>query len=134
MYYTNSYHVNVTEPIDAFAKLSYEAPFQNISTGGAISYIEVPDMSKNLEAVENIINFMANNIQYAEINSKPDVCYKCGFKGELQCDENLHWYCPDCGNTDESEMQVFRRTCGYIGTNLWNKGRTQEISQRVNHL
>ncbi|MFQ9884266.1 MAG: anaerobic ribonucleoside-triphosphate reductase, partial [Clostridium sp.] len=134
LYYTNSYHVNVCEKIDAFSKLKYESQFHNISLGGCISYIEVPDMTKNIEAVEQIINFIYHNIQYAEINTKPDVCYKCGYKGEILNDENFHWYCPNCGNRDENEMQVMRRTCGYIGTNFWSKGRTQEIKERVCHL
>lgn len=134
LYYTNSYHVNVREEIDAFSKLKFEAQFHDISTGGCISYVEVPDMTKNLEAVEEIINFIYHNIQYAEINTKPDLCYKCGFTGEIQVDEELNWYCPSCGNRDRDEMQVMRRTCGYIGTNFWNKGRTQEIGDRVLHL
>lgn len=135
MYYTNSYHVHVGEKIDAFEKLSFEAPFHDISLGGCISYVEVPDMSKNLEAVEQIINYMYHNIQYAEINTKPDICYECGFEGEMKLNkETLSWYCPNCGNDDEKEMQVMRRTCGYIGTNLWNKGRTAEIGDRVLHL
>lgn len=134
LYYTNSYHVHVCEDIDAFSKLKFESQFHSISLGGCISYVEVPDMSNNLEAVEQIINYMYHNIQYAEINTKPDICYKCGFTGELKNDENLNWYCPNCNNKDESEMQVMRRTCGYIGTNFWNKGRTQEIKERVLHL
>ena len=134
MYYTNSYHVHVTEKIDAFSKLKFESQFHSISNGGCISYIEVPDMSKNLEAVESIINFIYHNVQYAEINAKPSICYKCNYTGEILCDENLEWYCPNCGNRDESEMQVMRRTCGYIGTNYWNKGRTAEIRERVVHL
>lgn len=134
LYYTNSYHVDVREKIDAFSKLKFESQFHSISLGGCISYIEVPDMSKNLEAVEEIIKFIYNNIQYAEINTKPDICYSCGFTGEIQLDEDLNWYCPSCGNRDEGEMQVMRRTCGYIGTNFWNKGRTAEIGDRVLHL
>lgn len=134
LYYTNSYHVHVCEEIDAFSKLKFESQFHGISLGGCISYIEVPDMSKNLDAVEQIINFIYHNIQYAEINTKPDICYKCGFTGEILNDDKLEWYCPNCGNRDESEMQVMRRTCGYIGTNFWNKGRTAEIKDRVIHL
>lgn len=134
MYYTNSYHVHVCEEIDAFSKLKYEAQFHGISSGGCISYVEVPDMTRNLEAVESIINFMYHNIQYAEINTKPDICYKCGYTGEIKLDDNLQWYCPSCGNRDQGEMQVMRRTCGYIGTNFWNKGRTAEIGDRVLHL
>ena len=134
LYYTNSYHVHVCEEIDAFSKLKFESQFHGISLGGCISYVEVPDMSKNLDAVEQIINFIYHNIQYAEINTKPDTCYKCGYTGEIKLDDNLTWYCPSCGNREESEMQVMRRTCGYIGTNFWNKGRTAEIGDRVLHL
>lgn len=135
LYYTNSYHVHVCEEIDAFSKLSFESQFHDISLGGCISYVEVPDMSKNLEAVKKIINFIYHNIQYAEINTKPDICYSCGYTGEIQLDkETLTWYCPSCGNTNETEMQVMRRTCGYIGTNYWNRGRTAEIGDRVLHL
>ncbi|MDU4051026.1 MAG: anaerobic ribonucleoside-triphosphate reductase [Clostridium perfringens] len=134
LYYTNSYHVNVKEEIDAFSKLKFESQFHAISSGGCISYIEVPNMEKNVEAIEQVINYIYHNVQYAEINTKSDVCYKCGFTGEMLNDENFLWYCPNCGNTDESEMQVMRRTCGYIGTNLWSKGRTQEIKERVVHL
>lgn len=135
LYYTNSYHVHVCEEIDAFSKLAFESQFHDISLGGCISYVEVPDMSKNLEAVKKIINFIYHNIQYAEINTKPDICYKCGHSGEMELNkETLTWYCPNCGNEDPSEMQVMRRTCGYIGTNYWNKGRTAEIGDRVLHL
>lgn len=135
MYYTNSYHVHVSEEIDAFSKLKFESQFHDISLGGCISYIEVPDMSKNLTAVEQIINYIYHNIQYAEINTKPDVCYKCGYEGEIKLKEDsLTWYCPNCNNSDKDEMQVMRRTCGYIGANMWGKGRTQEIGQRVLHL
>lgn len=133
-YYTNSFHVSITEPIDAFSKLDFEAEFQSLSLGGVISYVEVPDLSRNIKAVKELINYMYHHIQYAEINSKPDVCYKCGFTGEIQCDENLEWYCPSCGNRDKNEMNVVRRSCGYIGTNFWNLGRTAEIRERVNHL
>ena len=112
MYYTNSYHVHVTEDINAFDKLSFESQFHDISLGGCISYIEVPNMANNLEAVEQVINFMYENVQYAEINTKPDICYSCGYTGELQNDKELNWYCPNCGNHDEEEMQVMRRTCG----------------------
>ena len=134
MDYTNSYHVHVTEEIDAFEKLKFESQFHDISLGGCISYVEVPDMSKNLPAVEQIINYIYHNIQYAEINTKPDVCFKCGYTGEIKLDDDMEWYCPNCGNKDKNEMQVMRRTCGYIGSNMWGKGRTQEISQRVLHL
>lgn len=112
LYYTNSYHVNVCEKIDAFAKLKFESQFHSISSGGCISYVEVPDMNKNIEAVESIINFIYHNVQYAEINTKPDVCYKCGYRGEMKNDDNFKWFCPNCGNDDETEMQVMRRTCG----------------------
>ena len=134
MYYTNSYHVHVSEEIDAFSKLKFESQFHDISLGGCISYVEVPDMSKNLPAVEQIINYIYHNIQYAEINTKPDVCFKCDYTGEIKLDDNLEWYCPNCGNKNKEEMQVMRRTCGYIGSNMWGKGRTQEIGQRVLHL
>ncbi|MBE6051265.1 MAG: anaerobic ribonucleoside-triphosphate reductase [Clostridium sp.] len=135
LYYTNSYHVHVCEEIDAFSKLKFESQFHNISLGGCISYIEVPDMSRNVEAIEQVINYIYHNIQYAEINTKPDICYKCGYTGEIKLNsDDLTWYCPSCGNKDESEMQVMRRTCGYIGTNFWNKGRTAEIGDRVLHL
>ena len=134
MYYTNSYHVHVCEEIDAFSKLKFESQFHDISLGGCISYVEVPDMSKNLQAVEQIINYIYHNIQYAEINTKPDVCFKCDYTGEIKLDDNLEWYCPNCGNRDKEEMQVMRRTCGYIGSNMWGKGRTQEIGERVLHL
>lgn len=134
LYYTNSYHVHVTEQIDAFSKLKFESQFHSISNGGCISYVEVPDMTKNIAAVEQIINFIYHNVQYAEINTKPDVCYKCGFTGEMLNNDELKWYCPNCGNDDEAELQVMRRTCGYIGTNYWNTGRTMEIKERVTHL
>ena len=134
MYYTNSYHVHVAEEIDAFSKLKFESQFHDISLGGCISYVEVPDMSKNLSAIEQIINYIYHNIQYAEINTRPDICFKCNFSGEMKLDDNLEWYCPNCGNRSTDEMQVMRRTCGYIGSNMWGKGRTQEIGQRVLHL
>lgn len=135
LYYTNSYHVNVKEKIDAFSKLKYESKFHTISSGGCISYIEVPDMSKNLKALETVVNFIYHNIQYAEINTKPDLCYVCGYQGEMKNDDKTYkWFCPNCGNDEESEMQVMRRTCGYIGTNYWSKGRTEEIRERVLHL
>lgn len=112
LYYTNSYHVHVCEEIDAFSKLKFESQFHGISLGGCISYVEVPDLTRNVEAVESLINFIYHNIQYAEINTKPDICYSCGYTGEIKLDENLEWYCPSCGNREESEMQVMRRTCG----------------------
>lgn len=133
-YYTNSYHVFVGEEIDAFDKLIFEAEFQPISTGGCISYIEIPNMNKNPEAVENIINFMYHNIQYAEFNTKSDYCHVCAFDGELTINKDLEWECPCCGNKDTTKMNVVRRTCGYLGENFFNEGKTQEISQRVCHL
>ena len=134
MYYTNSYHVHVTEEIDAFSKLKFESQFHDISLGGCISYVEVPNMNKNLEAVEQIINYIYHNVQYAEINTKSDVCFKCGYNGEILLDNNLEWYCPNCNNKSTNDMQILRRTCGYLGSNVWGKGRTQEIGQRVLHL
>ena len=137
-YITNSYHVHVTEPIDAFAKLALEAKFQTLSPGGAISYVEVPNMQDNLPAVLAIMQFIYDNIMYAELNTKSDYCQACGFDGEIQIekDENgkLVWTCPKCGNTDQSKMNVARRTCGYIGSQFWNQGRTQEIKERVLHV
>lgn len=136
-YITNSYHVNVREEIDAFTKLSIESEFQALSPGGAISYVEVPNMSNNIPAVIQLIQFMYEHIMYAEINSKFDYCQKCGYSGEIlikgQTPE-LYWECPNCGNTNQDEMNVARRTCGYIGTNFWNPGRTEEIAERVLHL
>ncbi len=137
-YITNSYHVHVTEPIDAFTKLSFEAQFQALSPGGAISYVEVPNMQHNLEAVLNVMKYIYDNIMYAELNTKSDYCQICGFDGEIQIvtdsDNKLIWRCPNCGNTDQTKMNVARRTCGYIGTQYWNQGRTQEIKERVLHL
>ena len=136
-YVTNSYHVSVREPIDAFSKLKFEADFQKLSPGGAISYIEVPNMQNNIPAVIEVIKFIYDNIMYAEINTKSDYCMKCGYDGEIQIiEENgkLIWECPNCKNRDQSKMSVARRTCGYIGTNFWNQGRTQEIKERVLHL
>lgn len=134
LFYTNSYHVHVEEEIDAFSKLSFEAPFHNLSLGGCISYVEVPNLLGNLDVVESIVNFIYHNVQYAEINTRPDVCYNCGFEGEIKTDENLNWTCPSCGNKDEGQMQVLRRTCGYLGSSYWNKGKTEEITNRVLHL
>jgi ribonucleoside-triphosphate reductase len=134
LYYTNSYHVFVGEEIDAFAKLEFESEFHGISTGGCISYIEVPNMVKNLQAVKDVINYIYHNVQYAEINSRPDVCYECGFRGEILINDKLEWYCPCCNNKEQKKMQVMRRTCGYIGSDFWNKGKTQEIAERVLHL
>ncbi len=137
-YITNSYHVHVTEDIDAFTKLSFESKFQALSTGGAISYIEVPNMQQNIEAVLDVIKFIYDNIMYAELNTKSDYCQVCGFDGEIQIvtdeDGKLVWECPHCHNRDQTKMNVARRTCGYIGTQYWNQGRTQEIKDRVMHL
>ena len=136
-YITNSYHVHVTEEIDAFKKLALEAKFQALSPGGAISYVEVPNMQNNLDAVLSVMKFIYNNIMYAELNTKSDYCQECGFDGEIEIIEEegkLIWKCPNCGNTDQSTMNVARRTCGYIGTQYWNQGRTQEIKERVLHL
>lgn len=133
-YITNSYHVPVFEPIDAFTKLKLESEFQKLSPGGAISYVEVPNMTQNIEAVLEVIKFIYDNIMYAEMNTKSDYCQKCGFDGEMQIDDDMEWYCPNCGNRDHNTMNVARRTCGYIGTNFWNKGRTEEIKERVLHL
>ncbi len=136
-YITNSYHVHVTEEIDAFTKLAFEAQFQHLSPGGAISYIEVPNMQQNIDAVLEVMKFIYENIIYAELNTKSDYCQECGFDGEIEIREDdgkLVWVCPQCGNTDQSKMNVARRTCGYIGTQYWNQGRTQEIKDRVLHL
>ena len=137
-YITNSYHVHVTEKIGAFEKLELEAKFQALSPGGAISYVEVPNMQNNIEAVLSVMQFIYNHIMYAELNTKSDYCQVCGFDGEIEIKENadgkLIWTCPNCGNTDESKLNVARRTCGYIGTQFWNQGRTQEIKERVLHL
>jgi ribonucleoside-triphosphate reductase len=137
-YITNSYHIHVTEEIDAFSKLAFEAQFQALSPGGAISYVEVPDMQHNLEAVLEVMKFIYDHIMYAELNTKSDYCQCCGFNGEIQIvtdeDGKLIWECPNCRNRDQSKMNVARRTCGYIGTQYWNQGRTQEIQDRVLHL
>ena len=136
-YITNSYHVHVTEKIDAFTKLKFEAQFQHLSPGGAISYVEVPNMQQNLEAVLQVMKFIYDNIIYAELNTKSDYCQVCGWDGEIDIVEEggkLIWRCPKCGNTDQDKMNVARRTCGYIGTQFWNQGRTQEIKERVLHL
>ena len=133
-YITNSYHVPVFEEIDAFTKLKLESEFQRLSPGGAISYIETPNLENNLDAVLEIIDFIYNNIMYAELNTKSDYCHECGYTGEILIDDNLEWYCPNCGNRDHDKMNVARRTCGYIGANFWNKGRTQEIKERVLHI
>ena len=136
-YITNSYHVHVTEPIDAFTKLKFEAEFQKLSPGGAISYVEVPNMQDNLEAVISVLQFIYDNIMYAELNTKSDYCQVCGYDGEIKIvedDGKLVWECPKCGNRDQNKLNVARRTCGYIGTQFWNQGRTQEIKDRVLHL
>ena len=137
-YITNSYHVHVTEDIDAFDKLALEAEFQALSPGGAISYVEVPNMQNNLDAVLSVMKFIYDNIMYAELNTKSDFCHNCGFDGEIVVEEDAHgklvWTCPNCGNTDQDKLNVARRTCGYIGTQFWNQGRTQEIKERVLHL
>ena len=136
-YITNSYHVHVAEEIDAFTKLKFESEFQRLSPGGAISYIEVPNMQDNLKAVVSVIQYIYENIMYAELNTKSDYCQCCGYDGEIKIvedDGKLVWECPNCGNRDQSTMNVARRTCGYIGTQYWNQGRTQEIKDRVLHL
>ena len=136
-YITNSYHVHVSEPIDAFTKLKFEADFQRLSPGGAISYVEVPNMQDNLEAVMSVLQFIYDNIMYAELNTKSDYCQCCGYDGEIKIvedDGKLVWECPKCGNRDQNKLNVARRTCGYIGTQFWNQGRTQEIKDRVLHL
>lgn len=133
-YYTNSYHVDVRERIDAFKKLSFESEFQKISSGGAISYVEVPNMNKNLDALQAVVEFIYDNIQYAEFNTKSDYCMNCGFDGEILLNQNLQWECPNCGNTNRKTLCVTRRTCGYLGENFWNVGKTKEINDRVTHL
>ena len=133
-YYTNSYHVDVREKIDAFDKLSFESEFQKISSGGAISYVEIPNMQNNIPALEEVVKFIYDNIQYAEFNTKSDFCHVCGFDGEIMINDNNEWECPNCGNKDHSKMTVVRRTCGYLGENFWNAGKTKEIKQRVLHL
>ena len=137
-YITNSYHINVREKIDAFSKLAFESEFQQLSPGGAISYVEVPDMQGNIEAVLSVMQFIYDHIMYAELNTKSDYCQVCGWDGEIPIveDENkkLIFKCPRCGNTDRSKLNIARRTCGYIGTNDWNQGRVQEIKERVLHL
>lgn len=136
-YITNSYHVHVTEPIDAFTKLKFESEFQAKSPGGAISYIEVPNMQNNIEAVLTVIRYIYDTILYAELNTKSDYCHECGFDGEIQVvkkEGKYVWVCPNCGNNDENKLTVVRRTCGYLGSTFWNQGRTQEIAERVLHL
>ena len=133
-YYTNSYHVDVREEIDAFSKLTFESQFQPISSGGCISYIEIPPVQHNLDALKQMINFIYHNIQYAEFNTKSDCCHICHYEGEMIINDNLEWECPNCHNKDQSQMNVIRRTCGYLGGNYWNKGKTQEIKNRVLHI
>ena len=137
-YITNSYHVHVTEPINAFDKLKFEAQFQKLSPGGAVSYVEVPNLENNIDAVLEVIKYIYDNIMYAELNTKSDYCQCCGYNGQIQIVEDesgkLISQCPNCGNTDQNKMNVARRTCGYIGTQFWNQGRTQEIKERVLHL
>lgn len=133
-YLTNSYHVSVKENINAFEKLKFESRFQDISSGGCVSYVEVPNLNNNLKVLDKLIRFMYENIQYAEINTKSDYCLECGFSGEILLDSKYEWYCPECGNREEEKMNVCRRTCGYLGDNYWNKGRTQEIGDRVLHM
>ena len=126
--------ISVFEEIDAFSKLKLESEFQRLSPGGAISYVETPNLQNNLEVVLQIMKFIYDNIMYAELNTKSDYCQKCGYTGEILIDDNLEWYCPNCGNRDHNTLNVARRTCGYIGSNFWNKGRTQEIKERVLHI
>ncbi len=133
-YYTNSYHVDVREKIDAFDKLAFESEFQKISTGGCISYIEIPNMQNNLDALETAVKFIYDNIQYAEFNTKSDYCHECGFDGEIIINKDNEWECPNCGNKNHAKLTVVRRTCGYLGENFWNAGKTKEIKQRVMHL
>ena len=133
-YYTNSYHVDVREKIDAFEKLKFESEFQQLSGGGAISYVEIPNMKNNIPALETLIKFIYENIQYAEVNTKSDYCHVCGFDGEIKINKDLEWECPNCGNKDHSKLTVVRRTCGYLGENFWNVGKTKEIKARVLHL
>ena len=133
-YYTNSYHIDVREDIDAFSKFEFESQFQKISSGGAISYIEIPNMRHNLPALETLVRFIYDNIQYAEFNTKSDYCHECGYDGEIMINDNLEWECPSCHNKDQKKMNVTRRTCGYLGENFWNVGKTKEIKARVLHL
>jgi ribonucleoside-triphosphate reductase len=137
-YITNSYHVHVTEKIDAFSKLKFESEFQKLSPGGAISYVEVPNMQQNITAVLDVMKYIYDNIMYAELNTKSDFCELCNYDGEIKIVKDkagkLVWECPNCGNRDQDTLFVARRTCGYIGTQFWNQGRTQEIAERVLHL
>ncbi len=133
-YYTNSYHVDVRQKIDAFSKLSFESEFQNISLGGCISYVEIPSVIHNLKALQELVKFMYDNIQYAEFNTRSDFCHCCGYDGEILINEDVQWQCPNCGNTDLNKLTVIRRTCGYLGLHFWNEGKTKEMKQRVLHL
>jgi ribonucleoside-triphosphate reductase len=133
-YYTNSYHVDVREKIDAFDKFTFESQFQNISTGGCISYVEIPNITGNLDALKDLVKFIYDNIQYAEFNTKSDFCHVCGFDGEIIVNDENQWECPQCHNKNHSMMTVTRRTCGYLGENFWNQGKTREIKERVLHL
>ena len=133
-YYTNSYHVDVREHIDAFSKFEFESEFQKLSSGGAISYVEIPDMQRNPKAMEAAVQFIYDNIQYAEFNTKSDYCMVCGYDGEIMINDDNEWECPQCHNKDHAKMNVTRRTCGYLGENFWNVGKTKEIKARVLHL
>lgn len=133
-YYTNSYHVDVREKIDAFTKFSFESEFQKISSGGCISYVEIPNLTNNIEAIIDVIEFIYDNIEYGEFNTKSDYCHVCGFDGEIIINDDGEWECPNCGNKDHKKMNVTRRTCGYLGENFWNVGKTKEIKSRVTHL
>ena len=133
-YYTNSYHVDVREEIDAFSKFTFESEFQSISTGGCISYVEIPNMRHNLDALEEVVKFIYDNIQYAEFNTKSDYCHECGFDGEIIVNDSGEWECPQCHNKNRNKLTVTRRTCGYLGENFWNTGKTKEIASRVTHL
>ena len=133
-YYTNSYHVDVREKIDAFSKFRFESQFQTISSGGAISYVEIPNMRNNLDALAEVVRYIYDNIQYAEFNTKSDYCHVCGYDGEILINDDGEWECPQCGNKDHNKMNVTRRTCGYLGENFWNVGKTKEIKARVLHL
>ena len=133
-YYTNSFHVDVRQKITAFEKFAFEAKFQDKSQGGCISYVEIPNMSHNLDAIETIVKYIYDNIQYAEFNTKSDYCAKCGFDGEIKVNEDGQWECPQCHNKDKDTLTVVRRTCGYLGENFWTEGRTKEIKDRVLHI
>ena len=133
-YYTNSFHVDVRENISAFEKFDFESEFQDLSSGGCISYVEIPNMANNLKALGTIVEYIYNHIQYAEFNTKSDYCAECGYDGEMLLNDDNEWYCPQCGNKDRAKLTVVRRTCGYLGENFWNEGRTKEIKARVLHI